>query len=167
MLNLLNSIKKTILEKKRSLLIHVEGTRSLTCRQPVTNLSTIFIDLALELNLPIIPVKFTGGLPIKPLEKRLDFPLHYTYQNYHLGKAIYPEDIKYIGNLERKNLILKRLNNLGNEKDKNFPNQPDFNFEKEIQSWMKKTEVSEIHAVFYKVLKEIHNPTNEVVRKIC
>ena len=35
-------------------------------------------------------------------------------------------------------------------------------FEKEVQSWMKKTETSEIHAVFYKVRKEIHNPTNEV-----
>ncbi|MEM6401569.1 MAG: SDR family NAD(P)-dependent oxidoreductase [Cyanobacteria bacterium P01_D01_bin.116] len=162
MLNLLNSIKKTIIEKKRSLLVHVEGTRSLTCRQPVTDLSTVFIDLALELNLPIIPVKFVGGLPIKPLEKRLEFPLHYTYQEFHLGKAIYPEDIKYIGNLERKNLILERLNNLGSKPNKSFPNQADMNFEKEVHLWMKRTGVSEIYAVLYKVFEEIYNPINEV-----
>lgn len=162
MLNLLSSIKNAIFEKKRSLLVHVEGTRSLTCRQAVTDLSTVFIDLALELNLPIIPVKFIGGLPIKPLEKRLDFPIHYTYQNYHLGKVIYPVDIKPIANLERKKLILERLNNLGGKPDTSFPNQPDMNFEKEVQSWMKRMGVSEIHAVLYKMLEKIDNPSHVV-----
>ncbi len=170
MFTLLTSIKKAIIQEKNSLLVHIEGTRSLSCRQPVTNLSAVFIDLALELNLPIIPVKFVGGLPIKPLETRIDFPYRYTSQNYYLGKAIYPENLKNLGNLERKNLILQRLNQLGTEPEKSFPNQPDVNFEKEVNLWMQKTGITEIYAVLYKLLEEVYNPSNEVqalVKGIC
>jgi NAD(P)-dependent dehydrogenase (short-subunit alcohol dehydrogenase family) len=162
MLKLLSSIKKVITENRNSLLVHVQGTRALSCRQPVKDLSAVFIDLALELNIPIIPVKFVGGLPVEPLETRLEFPVGYTYQNYHLGKAIYPETLKVLGNVERKSLILERLNQLGGIPETASPHPPDFDFEREVQLWMKQTGVSEIRAVLYKVLEEIPNPTDEI-----
>jgi NAD(P)-dependent dehydrogenase (short-subunit alcohol dehydrogenase family) len=162
MLKLLSSLKKVIPEQRNSLLVHVQGTRALSCRQPVKDLSAVFIDLALELNIPIIPVKFVGGLPVEPLETRLEFPVGYTYQNYHLGKAIYPETLKAMGNVERKSLILERLNQLGGIPEKCFPHPPNLNFEREVQLWMKQSGVSEMCAVLYKVLEEIPNPTEEI-----
>ena len=162
MFKLLKAIKKVIVQQQRSLLVHIEGTRSLSCRQPVTDLSAVFLDLALELNIPIIPVKFVGGLPIQPLEQRLEFPFRYTSQNYHLGKAIYPQHLQKLGNVERKNLILARLNELGVNQENSFPHQPNLSFEKEVYSWMQKTGVSEIYAVLYKIFERIPNPPNEV-----
>lgn len=162
MIQLLASIKKVITEQGHSLLVHVQGTRSLSCRQPVTNLSAIFIDLALELNLPIVPVKFVGGLPIDPLETRLEFPIGYTHQDYYLGKAIYPETLKSLHNVERKALILERLNQLGGTLADSYPNTPNIDFEREVKLWMKQTGVSEIRAVLYKVLEKIPNPIDEI-----
>jgi hypothetical protein len=50
--------------------VHVEGTRSLTCRRPVASMSSVFLDMALTVGAPIVPVRFVGGLPVEPLEMR-------------------------------------------------------------------------------------------------
>ena len=47
----------------RSILVHVEGTRSLDCRTPVRKMSGAFIDMALSIGAPIVPVRFIAGLP--------------------------------------------------------------------------------------------------------
>ena len=166
MLKLLNQIKNAIAKQGHSLMVHVEGTRLLSCRQPVTNLSAVFIDLALELNLPIIPVKFVGGLPVEPAAQRLEFPLGYTYQDYHLGKAIYPETLKSLRNLERKRLILSKLNQLGGNISTAFPHPGNRNFAQKVTRRREQTQVSEIQAVLYEVLKEISNPTPEVQGRV-
>jgi len=158
MLKLLGKIKEVIIEQGRSLLVHVEGTRALSCRQPVKRLSAVFIDLAIELNIPIVPVGFVGGLPIEPLETRLEFPVGYTRQNYHLGQAIYPETLKQLPNTERKTLILERLNKLAETATKSSPHAPDHNFEQAVHLWMKQTGVSEVRAVLHKVLEEATAP---------
>lgn len=162
MLQLLSDIKKAIKERGNSLLIHVQGTRSLSCRQPVNDLSAAFLDLALELDLPIIPVKFMGGLPVEPLDTRLEFPLNYTYQDYYLGKAIYPEALKTLDNLERKALVLEQLNQLGRHPSTSFPHPCDLNFAREVKLYRERTGVPEIQAVLYKLLEEIPHPTSEV-----
>ena len=162
MLKLLRKIKKAIAEQQHSLLVHVQGTRSLSCRQEVTDLSAVFIDLALELNLPLVPVNFRGGLPVEPLTTRLEFPSGYSTQDYHLGKAIYPDTLKALGNLERKALIIQRLNQLGGEISSSFPHPPEPNFARKVQLRIEHTGVSEIKAVLYQVLEGINHPTSEV-----
>ena len=87
----LNAIKNVIHKWGDSLRVHVEGTRALSCRQPIASLNTVFIDLALHLNVPLVPVTFVGGLPIEPVQTSLEFPIGYTHQDYHIGRAIYPE----------------------------------------------------------------------------
>ncbi|MDH6061598.1 SDR family NAD(P)-dependent oxidoreductase [Chrysosporum bergii ANA360D] len=162
MMTVLAAIKKLITEQGRSVLVHVQGTCSLSCRQPVTSLSAVFIDLALELNLPIVPVKFVGGLPIEPLETRLEFPVGYTHQDYYLGKAIYPETLKSLDNAKRKALILELLNQVGGALETSFPHTPDLDFAHKVETWMQQAGVSEAVAVLYKVLEEISNPTDEI-----
>jgi NAD(P)-dependent dehydrogenase (short-subunit alcohol dehydrogenase family)/1-acyl-sn-glycerol-3-phosphate acyltransferase len=161
MLELLNNIKKVMIQQRRSLLVHVEGTRVLSCRQPIKHLSAVFIDMAIELNIPIVPVGLVGGLPIEPLETRLEFPVGYTHQTYHLGAAIYPEVLKKLPNAERKTLILERLNQLA-ETATSSPNTPVHHFEQAVRLWMKQTGDSEVRAVLYKVLEEATTPDVEV-----
>ena len=69
----------------RSVMVHVEGTRSLSCRTPVEKMSGAFIDMALQVGAPVVPVRFVGGLPADPLETRLEFPLGMGRQEIHLG----------------------------------------------------------------------------------
>ncbi len=63
---LMREFRTALASSPSSLMIHTEGTRALSCRTPVAHLSSVFIDLALELDLPIIPVRFAGGLPVVP-----------------------------------------------------------------------------------------------------
>ncbi len=87
MLQLLGEVKNVMLNQRHSLLVHIQGMRTYSCRQPVSTLSSVFLDLAIRLELPIIPATFAGGLPIEPLEKQLEFPLGYTCQNYHNNRS--------------------------------------------------------------------------------
>ena len=165
MLELLAKIKQAIEERGNSLLVHVAGTRSLSFRQPIKDVSAVFIDLAIKLNIPLIPVKFVGGLPVKPLTTRLEFPFRYTHQDYYLGKAIHPQTLQSLGNLERKELILQQLNSLGvdTKHPLSIPSHNDNdNFEQEVKLWREKTGVSEVRAVFYKILEKTINPPQEV-----
>jgi hypothetical protein len=45
----------------QSVMVHIEGTRALTCRAPLVKMSGIFLDLALETGTPVVPVRFVGG----------------------------------------------------------------------------------------------------------
>jgi acyl transferase domain-containing protein/3-hydroxymyristoyl/3-hydroxydecanoyl-(acyl carrier protein) dehydratase/1-acyl-sn-glycerol-3-phosphate acyltransferase len=77
-----------------SLMVHVEGTRALSARERVTKVASVFTDLAIELGLPVIPVRFVGGLPVNPLAERLEFPFEGGQQDIVIGKAIAPEDLR-------------------------------------------------------------------------
>ena len=154
MLDLLNEIQQKIRDRGNSLLVHVAGTRSLSCRQIIKDMSAVFIDLAINLNLPIIPVKFVGGLPVEPLSSPLNFPYGYTHQDYYLGKAIQPHTLQKLGNLERKEFILHRLNNLGMAPEKMLPHKGDRNFEREVKLRLTQTGVSEVRAVLHQILEK-------------
>ena len=53
---IVEQLSKGISGQARSLMIHVEGTRAKSCDQPVTKMSGVFIDMALEQGAPIVPV---------------------------------------------------------------------------------------------------------------
>jgi len=72
----------------KSLMVHVEGTRAFTCRHAVGKMSSAFVDLALKLGAPIVPVRFVGGLPVQPLQKGLEFPVDFGRQDYWIGRPI-------------------------------------------------------------------------------
>ena len=74
-------------------MVHVEGELGLTCRQPVARTSSVFLDLAVELDLPIVPVRFVGGLPVLPLPQTIPFPVDLGQQDYVFGKPIFPAEL--------------------------------------------------------------------------
>src|SRR5690625_2680830 len=94
--------------ERRSLLVHVGGTRVQSCRQPTTACSGVFLRLATRLQMPVVPLRFRGGLPITPGGKWLDFPIGYTRQDHWLGRPIYPDELAPLDLGQRKRLILER-----------------------------------------------------------
>src|SRR5690606_19241000 len=79
------------LPRDRSLLVHAEGTRARSCRQELARMSGVPIEHAIERGLPIVPVRFSGGLPIAPAAEKLDFPHEMGAQDVHVGAPIAAE----------------------------------------------------------------------------
>ncbi|MDP2307584.1 MAG: beta-ketoacyl synthase N-terminal-like domain-containing protein [Pseudomonadota bacterium] len=92
----------------RSLLVHVEGTRQITPGQPVDKISSLWVDIALERGLPIVPVAFRGGLDGV---SRHDVPA--AAQVHHIGAPILPETLAAIPYADRRRVIADAINALG------------------------------------------------------
>lgn len=128
---------------ERSLAVHVQGTRSVSCRQKVDQVSAAFLDLALEARLPVVPVRFVGGLPVEPASERLEFPWRFGRQDYHLGRSISPEELSALALRERKQRILDAINDLGTPSESERPKPPDRDFERAVQAKVAQTGLSE------------------------
>ncbi len=77
----------------KSVMIHVEGTRALTCRAPVQKMSGAFLDMAIATGAPVVPVRFAGGLPVEPLTAKLEYPVGMGGQRITIGAAILPAEL--------------------------------------------------------------------------
>ncbi|WP_341301989.1 1-acyl-sn-glycerol-3-phosphate acyltransferase [Lysinibacillus sp. FSL H8-0500] len=143
----------TILQKEQtSLLIHVDGTRAISCREASTQMNRNVIKLAIEANVPIVPVRFTGGLPVEPLLERIDFPVGYGCQDYYIGTPILPEKLRLLSIEKQKKVILQGINQLGIPNEKEVPYAPDQDFAKKVRGWMNETGVVESYAVLLHTL---------------
>ncbi len=151
----------------RSVMVHVEGTRSLTCRKPVEKMSGAFVDMALAVGAPIVPVRFVGGLPAEPLEKRLEFPLGMSRQDILLGEPLLPERLAGLHYGARKALVVAAINALGvpNALEQPYPGDPDF--ERRVNAWQAARGVSHEHATLREVLAELDSPGDEVRRLLA
>jgi 1-acyl-sn-glycerol-3-phosphate acyltransferase len=131
----------------RSVMVHVEGTRSVTCRTPVIKMSSAFIDMALSVKVPIVPVRFVGGIPSDPpLETRLEFPLGYGRQDYWFGRPILPEELEAMPYKDRKATVLAAINGLGPGCDREEPYPGDAVFERTVAEWCARTGANPEHA---------------------
>ena len=149
---------------ERAVMVHSEGTRSLTCRKPVELLSGSFIDMAMKNGVPIVPVRFTGGLPVEPLEQRIEFPLGQGRQDYWFGKPILPEEIEPLKYRDRRTFVLEAMNNTGPDQalEVPFPGRPEF--AAEVEAWVEATGASPEHAAIFKTLEQLENPGPETQR---
>ncbi|MEB3197803.1 MAG: 1-acyl-sn-glycerol-3-phosphate acyltransferase, partial [Candidatus Sericytochromatia bacterium] len=146
---------------EKSLLVHVDGTRSLSANQPVGQVTAALIDLALQAEAPIVPVRFVGGLPTKKLKQRLEFPYGHGKQTYHIGRPIWPEELEAMGLAERKRTIVEAINGLGPAEGQELPGAPDDAFAAEVAGWCAKVQVGEVPAVMFKTLEHVLNRTPE------
>ncbi|MDI4646342.1 beta-ketoacyl synthase N-terminal-like domain-containing protein [Cohnella hashimotonis] len=113
MLQTLKDLAVRMTEGNESILVHVEGTRARAENKEVTVVSGIWTDLALQGNLPIVPVRFAGGLPTEESETRLEFPVGYGRQHYNIGRPIFPDELRALPLPARKQVILEALNGTG------------------------------------------------------
>ena len=92
----------------RSLLVHVEGTRQIVPGQPVDKISSLWVDIALERGMPIVPVAFRGGVDGV---NRHDVPA--APQTHHVGAPVLPETLAAIPYAERRRVLADAINALG------------------------------------------------------
>ena len=143
-------------------MVHVEGTRSLACRLPVQTISSTFIDMAMAVGAPIVPVRMVGGLPVAPLERRLEFPLAYGKQDYWLGAPIMPETLAGMAFKSRSDTVLAAINGLGPALAQETPFPGDPAFAEAVSHWRASTGASEEDAVMFQTLAGLRQPGAEV-----
>jgi acyl transferase domain-containing protein/3-hydroxymyristoyl/3-hydroxydecanoyl-(acyl carrier protein) dehydratase/1-acyl-sn-glycerol-3-phosphate acyltransferase len=152
-------------EGGRSILVHVEGTRSLGCATPVRTMSGVFVDLALELDLPVIPVRFVGGLPVDELPQRLEFPLGMGRQDIWIGAPIAASTLAALPYAERKQQVIAAINGLGPRSVDERQSPGDRQFAARVERWQAERGVSHEHAVLHEVLAELAEPC-ELTRRL-
>lgn len=166
MLHIMKELKNKMLGEGFSLLVHVEGTRALQCRKPVEKISSVFTDLAVELKLPIVPVRFAGGLPVEPLKQRTEFPYRYGTQSIHIGKPVLPEELMSFPYAERNRKVLAAVNATGLPLESEVPDPGNTAFGQKVQNRMAETSLDEPQAVILQILKELAHKSRETLQVI-
>ncbi|MDP3275195.1 MAG: beta-ketoacyl synthase N-terminal-like domain-containing protein [Deltaproteobacteria bacterium] len=136
----------------RSVMVHVEGTRSLSSREPVQKMSSAFIDMAIAVGVPIVPVRFEGALPSEPLDERLEFPLGYGQQNCWIGRPLMPEQLNALAYKDRKSTVIDAINQLGPPNSREQTCLPDPVFEHAVTLWERRTGARPEHAAIFVAL---------------
>ena len=147
----------------KSVMVHVEGTRALTCRNPVHKMSGAFIDMAINTGAPVIPVRFVGGLPGEPaLTERIEFPVGLGAQDIHIGRPMHPAELSAMPYKERKEAVIAALNALGPAHADEAPLTPlDAGFEADARSLAAASGVAVEDAVLRRVLELSDDPSDE------
>jgi hypothetical protein len=166
MFNIIERFKAGIVQEGISVFLHVEGRLGLSCRHPVKALSSVFIDLALAANMPIVPVRFVGGLPVKEMETTLDFPVGYGKQDYYVGRPILPEELAALPYAERRKSVIKAINSLGPPNKEEVPNPPNPAFAEKVNSWINETGATEVKTVFFKAIETLTHTTTEETQEL-
>ncbi len=148
-------------ERKDSLLVHVEGTRAMEAGQPVTKLSSVFLDMAIAKNVPMVPVRFVGGLPLTPTTERLDFPFGNGKQDYFIGGPIFPEDLTKMPYGQRPKFVMDQINSLGPLNDEDGPLEPNKKFEEKTKFFIESFGLPKMQAMLFSILTIIDDPCEE------
>jgi len=135
MFDILAGLRREV-EQGRSGFLHVEGELGLTCRKPVQRMSSVFVDFALDLGLPIVPVRFVGGLPVEPSPHKIDFPLGYGAQDYVIGRSIPASELRALTYAQRRQRVLAALNETGPACSEELPHPPNLALAERISAWM-------------------------------
>jgi 1-acyl-sn-glycerol-3-phosphate acyltransferase len=128
MLRLLADYRARLLPEGKSLMVHVTGEVALSCREPVQRVSSVLLDLAVECDMPVVPVRFIGGLPVEPLSALATFPVGFARQDIVLGAPIMPETLRDLRLVERGRAVVAAINAIMPRADKEvpLPPQPDY-----------------------------------------
>lgn len=151
---------------ERSVMVHSEGTRSLSSRHRVEALSGSFIDMAIKNEAVIVPVRFVGGLPAEPLSERIDFPLGYGQQEVWFGAPLTPQELLQLKYRDRRQVVIEAINQLGPAAEDEETTAPDPEFAASVASWREATRASEAHAVLYRTLEAMDETSPEISRLV-
>jgi 3-hydroxymyristoyl/3-hydroxydecanoyl-(acyl carrier protein) dehydratase/1-acyl-sn-glycerol-3-phosphate acyltransferase len=148
----------------KSVMVHVEGTRSLSCRTPVQKMSGAFVDMAIKTGSPVVPVRFVGALPTETMASRLEFPIGWGAQDIYLGRPMHPEELSALPYKERKEAVVAAINDLGpaNAIESPLPS-PDPGFAASVDEWSRLAAVSPDDAVLRRILESTATPCEETL----
>jgi hypothetical protein len=129
-------------------------------------MSSAFIDMAIGVGAPIVPVRFVGGLPVEPLAERIDFPVGYGRQDYWIGRPILPEELAALPYKDRRDRIVDAINGLGPALADETPMPGDPRFAGEVRNWMDRSGASESSSVLLATLRAGEKHASAEVRAI-
>jgi 1-acyl-sn-glycerol-3-phosphate acyltransferase len=164
--SIIGELAMEMAEGGRSVMVHIEGTRALHAGHRVEKMTGAFIDMALKIGVPIVPVRFTGGLPVDPLDTRLEFPVEMGRQSIWLGKSLRPEALAGMHYGARKEAVIGAINALAHGEVVE-PSHADAAFAARVDAWKTTTSVSEEHAVLREVLFDVDQPCEEVAQLLA
>ncbi|MGI5862397.1 MAG: 1-acyl-sn-glycerol-3-phosphate acyltransferase, partial [Myxococcales bacterium] len=150
------------LKRGKSVMVHIEGTRALSCRPPVIKMSGAFLDMAIAVGAPVVPVRFVGGLPVEPLAKRIEFPIGMGRQDLYFGKPMPPAELAALPYKERKEHVIAAINALGPSNAVEEPLPGDAAFAALVDERVQRTGASHEHATLLEVLRELGDPHPEI-----
>jgi len=75
-------------------------------------MSSVIVDVALELNLPILPLRYSGGLPVAPLREIISFPWEFGRQDYTLGRPLMPEQLGRVPRPKAAEQVVNAINEI-------------------------------------------------------
>jgi 1-acyl-sn-glycerol-3-phosphate acyltransferase len=146
----------------KSVMVHVEGTRAVTCRAPVQKMSGAFLDMAIATGAHVVPVRFAGGLPVEPSATKLEYPVGMGGQTITVGAAIPPATLAGLPYKERKELVIDAINALGPSAAEETPPAGDPAFAAAAAAWAERTGASIEHAVLLETLRRLAAPGEAV-----
>ncbi len=154
MFRIVDDLRSGMRSGTHSFLVHSEGTRARSCREQVTRCSSVFIDLALELNVPIVPVSFTGGLPVEPVRGKLDLPVGHGSQDYWIGPPIEPAELGPLTLRNRVGRVVSAINELGPSPATDEPLPGNGELESRVEAWQKRTGSHQVFAAIWEQIKQ-------------
>jgi hypothetical protein len=98
-------------------------------------MSSVFLDLAIESGVPVVPVRFVGGLPVEPVSARLEFPVGYGKQDFWFGRPLSAATLRELPFAERSRRALTAINELGVVPEKEVPTNPSPDFAAALAAW--------------------------------
>ncbi len=132
LLRLLPGLEKDMASRHWGLHIVASGQREWVARQRLTEVSSVWIEMALRLGLPLVPVRFSGGVPLDNPEKAQDFPVGLGRQKVCFGAELSHASLANLSSRVRKTRVLQALNDFNLEEER--PCQPDPDFAAEWQA---------------------------------
>ena len=165
LVRIIGELAQEMAQRGKSVMVHVEGTRGLSCRQPVVKMSSAFIDMAFAVGAPIVPVRFSGALPAEELSQRLEFPLGYGRQDIWIGRPIEPEALRSLPLKERKQVVIDAINGLGALPSEERPTAPDPAFARRVEAWTARCGGTPEHAVLMATLDSLTTFRSEATRR--
>ncbi len=164
MFELIDGLRRRLQAGRHSFFVHTDGTRSQSCRQATARCSSVFLDMALELDLPIVPVRFTGGLPVKPISGKAEFPHGHAAQDYWIGEPIEADLLRSMPLRDRVEHVVSAINLLSGSNRVERPNAPDPAFAARVADSQWRTNVNEVYAAAWHILTDRIAPSAETER---
>lgn len=120
----LENFRSALKDGACSLMVHVDGTRATSSRARTLQVGAILLEFALEMNLPIVPVRFIGGLPVDTVASRLEYPFRYGQQDIRVGCPISADALRESSLAERSKFVVNAINALAPEDEVPLPPHP-------------------------------------------
>ncbi|AUX42373.1 polyketide synthase [Sorangium cellulosum] len=166
LVRIVGDLARDMAERGKSVMVHVEGTRALSCRKPVIKMSSAFIDMALSASAPIVPVRFVGGLPAEELPRRIEFPVGLGRQEFWIGRPVLPEELRELPLKERKQAVIDAINHLGPGPLHERPAAPDAAFAARADAWAARTGAGAERATLLAALDAQTSYRSEATRRL-